>query len=180
MALQPTRKELLVFGWVRENKHTNIPEDLVKIMELLSYDVVQWLVEGEKFKQLFARTYSTNGGWCYSNPEAEFGELKMKAEGFKFKLSSTRTSWRFRSTKYYIQLTLIEDQPVKDSLALKVLLKFKGNICETPTRLELTYNISPSKFGWSYLNNNNHKIFTIEASEPMIDLYDKFDMLFQI
>ena len=59
------RKELLVFGWIRNN-HKNVPLDIMQIIKLFSHDAHEWLIQGKKFQELFKR-YHNNYRWLFTS-----------------------------------------------------------------------------------------------------------------
>ena len=144
-----------MFGWVRNNYHQQIPQELTKVIESFSYHVIPFMYDGEKFQEMNKKRFSLD-------------PIKMKIDGFDFSLSVSNihqiwmTSWNF-------DLEIDESSlAAKDILYLKVRIIFSGNIRQKQN-LELIY-----KKGLPL--GAKRKI----ANNEIIGTDNKIDILFQI
>ena len=86
------KKDLMIYGWIRQNYADNIPQDIIKLIALLlkSEHFVHWLIEDKfEFSKVFKLWYPSTGYKIYfvQNTTPTILSKKFVIEGIEFHLS---------------------------------------------------------------------------------------------
>ena len=118
-----SRKELLVYGWIRQN-YKKIPDDLENLIHILSYDLVKISFDKNEFHDLFE--------------VSEYGYRSEKipysccVDGIDCKiLCNTRhtisNGWGRETSSIEFDLEIDRSKLAKDTLQLKIAFEAEGN-----------------------------------------------------
>ena len=155
-----SRKELLVFGWIRKNCNYNIPGDLARFIQAFSSDAIQWIIQGKKFQEMFQK--ENENGYKYSNPWIQIDPARVMVDGFQFILSVNSNSDR-----HQFSISIHQSSLTFDFICIKAIITFYGNIC-AKTSVQFV----------SYGRKSTMGLFAIWAKD--IYDYNKFDTIFEI
>ena len=167
MSTLPSRKELLVFGWIRS--HRTVPYELNKVIESFSHDIVEWIVEGTKFQETFQRHKGWMGTIHSYNQKYHFSKT-FKIEGIDFILEAN-------GGYHLIQITFKVDKSklLKTILNMEIFVNVQSNIKQFDGKeYALEYDITSPL----YTNILEQSTFSINANTNIIDDYKKIEMSF--
>ena len=166
MSSKSTRKQLLIYGWARENVGSEVPSEVMEVCESYSLDKIQWtLQELHKMKQLsWNRTH--NGP-------------SMNVEGIKFELTvfSKEDPWKYGHKLSYFSLNVDKSSVLKSTLNFNVLVRVKGNIFTNNPEIENEQVEQPLFFNIG-VNNMEQEIFS--TPEIFSNKFKKIDLDFMI
>ena len=166
MALSHKRKELLVFGWVRNNYYKDTPKDVTKCIESFSSDGIRWLIPCKKFQEMFATLDE------YTNLQIDPARTIVGGFIFIFSVVEHKLGNDVRQWQFMVQIEQESISMSNDLLSMTAHIRFSGNICD--------------KDGVEYIYDSFElvpplvNLFTISANAESIWEFDDFEMLFEI
>ena len=98
MAMAFHRNELLASGWTKENHDHEIPKDIIKIIKAFLSIIINVLIEGQKFKNIFSRIDALllTGSGIYNNCQINIDlpsyTTQFRVEGI-ISIISIHTCW---------------------------------------------------------------------------------------